>query len=102
MEDRKRNVRRRLSASGNHASVRAMASIWPLASNWTMESNWTLASNWTMDSGGAGGQWRGSSRLALPADSELAHGLGPGGRRRRQHGSFSLAGTESRVAQIGR
>src|ERR1035438_636512 len=96
-----KRARRRLSASGNHASVRAMASIWTLASNCTMESNWTLASNWTMDSGGAGGDWRGSSRLALPADSELAHGLGPGGRRRRQHGSFSLAGTESRVAGDG-
>src|SRR5882762_8982057 len=51
-----------------------------------------------MDSRSAGGDWRGNSRLALPSDSELAHGVGPGGGPRGQHDSLPLAGTESRVA----
>src|SRR5205807_4885029 len=35
---------------------------------------------------------------ALPADSKLAHGVGPGGGRCSQHDSLPLAGTESRAA----
>src|SRR6202165_3735814 len=57
-----------------------------------------MASNWAMDSRGAAGDWRGNSRLALPADSELAYGVGPGGGRCGPHDSLPLAGTESRVA----
>src|SRR6202795_4246155 len=51
-----------------------------------------------MDSRGAAGDWCGNSRLALSADSELAHGVGPGGGPRGQHDSLPLAGTENRVA----
>src|ERR1700687_3075435 len=53
---------------------------------------------WTMNSRAAGGDVCGNSRLALPADSELAHNVWPGGRRRGQHDSLPLAGTESRAA----
>src|SRR6202790_5817822 len=59
---------------------------------------WTMDTIWAMDSRGAAGDVCGNSRLSLPANSELAHSVRPGGRRRGQHDSLPLAGTEGRVA----
>src|SRR5208337_5116967 len=63
-----------------------------------MDSVCTLASKRPVDSRRLAGLGCGHSRLALPADSELANRFGLGSWARDQHDYLRLAGSESRIA----